>query len=553
MNTGKLLKTILPASLLLLAVMAWIAYRGTQINDSDVPTAQWLALEEAVTNKIQVLRQAVISGQGKAEDWGQLAQAFHAHGLLEQAAECYSRAQEGAPADYRWPYLRAVAVQQASPNLAIDLYKLTATLADNYLPLHIRLGRLLAEQQLPDQATAEFNAALALEPGNLHAQLGLAEIELAAGRLQVAQSMLEQILGENPTSAEAWRLQATLQSTTGKHSQAGQSLARAKRYREPTELSDPLIQAMLAGAVDTGAKLGQARRVLEQGRTGQAIEVIQGIIDTDPGYADAYAAMGDAQAMAQHWDRARWALERALDLGEQPPSTYLRLADVLQHLNQTGRAQDVLQRGTQAHPEDAGLALAAAESEWAEGRTGEAAASYRKVLQLDAGQAIAHHRLAQWMQDNGQPDQATAGWARALELQPDLAEARYALADAQIAKGLHAEAVATLLAGLELNASDTRCNMLLAWELATAPEESLRDGERALKLAQQVYAAEPGNARAADIYAAALAEAGQFAAAADIANKAMDLVGYVDQQDYADEIRRRRDAYIRSLPYRQPL
>jgi len=552
MNSGKLFTIVLPASLLLLAAVAWIAFSGSRFGETEVPSADWQTLEPPVSERIQALRQAVIGGKDSAEDWGRLAQAFHAHNLLEQAAACYAEAEAADPEDHRWPYLRAIAVQSSAPGLAEDLYARAAALAQSNAALYVRWARLLADQHRPDEATAKYREALALDAENPHAQLGLAELELAADHPQAARDLVEQVLAATPAFQQAWQFLAELHTAMGNPTLARRSLAQAKRYSQPLPLQDPLVSAMQAGAVDTGARLRQALRVLDLGRTSEAIELIQGIIDTEPGYAAAYAAMGDAQAAAGQWDRARWALERAMDLGAQPPSTYLRLAEVLERLNQSGRSQDVLNKGAAAHPDHAGLALAAAESQWAAGRSGEAAGLYRRVLELEPEQAIAHHRLAQWMQANGQPEQAIQGWARALDLQPELAEARYALAEAQIAKGLHPEAVATLIEGLELDAADARCNMLLAWELATAPDEALRDGDRAVRLGRDVYESEPGNPRAADIYAAALAEAGQFAAAADIANKAMDLVGYVDQQDYADEIRRRRDAYLRSIPYRQP-
>ena len=46
---------------------------------------------------------------------------------------------------------------------------------------------------------------------------------------------------------------------------------------------------------------------------------------------------------------------------------------------------------------------------------------------------------------------------------------------------------------------------------------------------------------------------GKVSNAAAAADKAMDVIGYLDRQDYAEEIRRRRDGYQRSQPYRQPL
>jgi len=419
--------------------------------------------------------------------------------------------------------------------------------------MQLRYAGLLQDLQRPAEAREHYQAALAANPGMPHALLGLARLDLSGGDTAAAEQAIEQVLAAAPELGQAWRLRAELLDARGQRQEARRSRAEAARRAEPPPPDDPVVSEMQAHAMDSGARLRQARRVLEQGRSGEAVGLIQEIIDLRPDYADAYAAMGEAQAALKQWDRARWALERALDLGRQPPATYLRLADTLNRLNQDARASSILRKGVAAHPDDADLALAAAQAEWEREQFAAAAELYRQVLALDPERAIAHHRLAQWAQRGGQSGQAVEGWRGALALEPGLAEARYALAEALIAQGNHPEAVDTLVTGLELDARDSRCSMLLAWELSTAPQDTLRDGARALQLGRAAYESEPGNPRAADVYAAALAESGQFARAVDIANKAMDLIGYLDRQDYAEEIRRRRDGYQRSQPYRQPM
>ncbi len=87
----------------------------------------------------------------------------------------------------------------------------------------------------------------------------------------------------------------------------------------------------------------------------------------------------------------------------------------------------------------------------------------------------------------------------------------------------------------------------LAWVLATAPEESVRDGKRAVKLAEQAMTQAGGRGRfIADTLAAAYAEAGKF----DYAIKFQKWVINQSPADSQDELRGRLELYLKGQPYR---
>jgi len=88
----------------------------------------------------------------------------------------------------------------------------------------------------------------------------------------------------------------------------------------------------------------------------------------------------------------------------------------------------------------------------------------------------------------------------------------------------------------------------IAWDLATNPDPKLRDGRRAVELAENAVAATnrkgPGFL---DTLAAAYAEAGQFTNAVRIEQEAMSLLTNVDEKlDYASRLK----LYEAGLPYR---
>ena len=87
----------------------------------------------------------------------------------------------------------------------------------------------------------------------------------------------------------------------------------------------------------------------------------------------------------------------------------------------------------------------------------------------------------------------------------------------------------------------------LAWVLATAPDESLRDGKRAVKLAKKAMRmAGPEAMWAADTLAAAFAEDGDFESATELQELVVKKSVYKHQLD----AQKRLDLYKQSKPYR---
>ncbi len=96
----------------------------------------------------------------------------------------------------------------------------------------------------------------------------------------------------------------------------------------------------------------------------------------------------------------------------------------------------------------------------------------------------------------------------------------------------------------------------IAWELATNPNASIRNGAEAVELAER--AAELSDRREPAILgtlAAAYAEAGRFVQALETARKAVELATQQDKQPLAESIKAKISLYQSQTPYRemQPL
>jgi tetratricopeptide (TPR) repeat protein len=121
-----------------------------------------------------------------------------------------------------------------------------------------------------------------------------------------------------------------------------------------------------------------------------------------------------------------------------------------------------------------------------------------------------------------------------------------------VQRGAHGEAVDRLRRGLERAPNSSRLALLLAWELATAPDAALRDPAEAEALSRRVAAAYPADARAADVLAAALAAQGRFDVAVPVAERALAAARAAGDRSLVPQIAARLTLYRRGEAYRQP-
>ena len=155
----------------------------------------------------------------------------------------------------------------------------------------------------------------------------------------------------------------------------------------------------------------------------------------------------------------------------------------------------------------------------------EGAAEFRKAVAANPNSVPALINLGAALTQTGDLKEAAEQFEQALRIDPDNLNAHYNLAvlllnDNQQAAIVHLEAV------LKINPNDLGARFLLARLLATSPQYELRDGARALKLAQLVYEA-TGTLQHGVLIATALAELGRCSEAAGWQRK---MIALAEQQ-----------------------
>ena len=187
-----------------------------------------------------------------------------------------------------------------------------------------------------------------------------------------------------------------------------------------------------------------------------------------------------------------------------------------------------------------------------EGRTDDAIVQYQKAIQFAPGIGQAHNNLGTALRLKGRLDEAVAQYQIALQIMPDNDAVHFNLARAFYQRGRLDQAIAQYAAVLEINPSDVETQNNLAWLLATAPQASLRDGAKALRLATQANQLSGGKSPVIlGTLAAALAETGQFSDATATAQQAVFLAREASQQVLAGQLNTQLESYKAGRPFRQ--
>jgi len=190
------------------------------------------------------------------------------------------------------------------------------------------------------------------------------------------------------------------------------------------------------------------------------------------------------------------------------------------------------------------------------GQLDEAAAEFRKVLELEPNYLQASKRayfgLGSVLVRKGQQEEAIKLFETVLKLDPGYGPAYNGIASALHRQGRLAEAIAEYERAVQLRPESAGILSNLAWMLATCADPSLRNGPRALELAQRADRfSGDANPRVLRSLAAAHAELGQSGQAAKTARRALELSLQDGESSFTRALRREISLFDAGRPYHE--
>ncbi len=245
-------------------------------------------------------------------------------------------------------------------------------------------------------------------------------------------------------------------------------------------------------------------------------------------------------------------LQTSLALDPNNAETQTNLGSVLTQLGRVNEALPFLQKAVELEPDLAaavhynlGCALLL------KGRANEAIAEFERALEIDSTYRPAETELGNALLQIGNAEDSLGHLERALAMSPEDVTAHSYLANTLLQLGRADEAMAHLQKVLQSNPRNPDVQKNMAWVLATWPEARVRDGTRAVALAEN--ANESTGRKDAIIettLAAAYAETGRFAEAITTAEEALRLAEETGNSAVAQLLRGQIALYRAGEPFR---
>jgi len=303
-------------------------------------------------------------------------------------------------------------------------------------------------------------------------------------------------------------------------------------------------------AADHHRRLQEGLGLVAEEKFDEAVEKFRAAVKKEPGFRRALLALGFALLEMGRNEEARPPLIEAIELDSRVPLAHIKLgmtflndgraAEAAPHF---ARALGIDRDSARAH-HNLGLALLQ------QGKLEPALREVHEAARLEPADPNIRVNLGWILQQAGNRDGAIAEYRKAIEIDPANVQGRVNLVPALTMQGRHAEALEQIEALYAGKPDELQFKLQLAWALATMPKDGLRDGRRAVALAEQVRKTTGDDPAILDALAAAYAEAGRFPDAVKTAARAIEVLKAKGVTN-VPELSRRLDAYRSGRPFRQ--
>ena len=377
---------------------------------------------------------------------------------------------------------------------------LTAYLETPGLPDSLRAEALILRARLQTgetKALADFDEAIRLAPANAGYRLVRARYLQGHRKYDQALEEVEQVLGQVPGDANALILQGEVFRELGKMDEAIESFNKATE--QAPQAASPFQSR------------GEIYR--EQEEYDKAIAEFDKVLELQPGVLMTLVHRAEAYLFAGQLEKALADVDLVLE--KQPSIAAHRIrSEVLAKMDRLDEAIEEMERVSEAMPQQPDLKMQLALYYLVDNQTQKAIEVYTDVINVDKENFLAFRSRG----------------------------------DAYLSIGQHAKAVADFEEALKREPKDIPVLNNLAWVLATSPDEEVRDGPRAIKLATQ--ACELSNYAKPHILstlAAAYAESGDFETAIKWSQKAVDM----EDPEHGEQLAHELASYQEKKPWRE--
>jgi tetratricopeptide (TPR) repeat protein len=368
------------------------------------------------------------AGDGGVPALADLAQLYQANGFLPDASKCYRGLMALQPENPRWPYhLAGMSADAGLLDEALRLWRQVAASTPSYLPAQLRIGDALLKLNRPDEAATAYTAVLQVDPENPYALLGLARLDLAAGRWEAARPRLETAAAKT-NGAIGGDLLVSVYEHLGDADKAAGLRSKAKSSGAYYEVPDPWTAEIYDYCYDDHQLTNLGGLTLQSGNTTLARHWLERAVAIAPRSMQANFQLGLLERQVGDPSKARGYLEACTRFAPDFTDGWAHLVDLLQSQGDPGSADRVLAEGLQRCPDSSGLHRLRAERLAAAGSLDQAITEYKEVTRLSPEVADSFVALAKLYFKSGRTEPGIESLHRALASEPEFPPAVATLA-----------------------------------------------------------------------------------------------------------------------------
>ena len=492
-----------------------------------------------------------------AAAFGELGQIYFLYDLADVARTCFESALELAGGDFRWHYYLGVLHRREGRfELADRELSRALELRPEDLPAFLHLGFVALEDNRLDDAGEAFRAVLARDEGSAAALYGAGQVAAARGEHEQAAERFRAALAADPGASAVHHPLGMALRRLGDLEGARHHLSQ--NQHAPVTFADPLIDglrellrgarvflragnhAMAAGALDQA--LGLYRKAVEadpedpltqynlgfalaaKGDRAGAMEQFRRTLELDPANRDAHYNLGLALVATERYAEAAGHFESAYRVDPRDHQAHLDWATALAATGDRQRATAELEALLAEDPTNWGALENLSVLYVNRGDLAGAVALLERLVASEPPpdrELAARRTAARLLGRLGRFEAAAAQLTEVVRAEPEDDEAHFGRAISLVLGESYGPARAALEESLGVRPENRALRHLLARLLAACPEAEVRDGQRAVTLAQAVFQAEPSLDHA-ETLAMALAEAGQTADASQLQRRVVE-------------------------------
>jgi tetratricopeptide (TPR) repeat protein len=490
----------------------------------EVPHPDLAALEPAVQDEMRAARENLDAyvdtpGLDDAElgrAYGEAGMLYHAYSLREAAEACYLNAASLSPRDPDWPYfLGKLRADAGETGKAVESFERSIELEPDDLPALIRLATVELDAGNPDRAEELLRRGQGVDPSSAAALFGLGKVAAARRDHEAAVGHFEAALRLDPDASEVHYPLGLAYRGLGRNEEAESWLAR--RGDRPVALADPRMDR-LAGLMG-GWRVHQNRgtQLFQQGLYAQALDELRQAEALAPNEAVVQTNLGSTLTMLGDLAGAREAFEKAVELDAGAVMAHFNLGTL------DARA----------------------------GNDAAAVAHYSASLATDPAHQRTLFNMANALRRLGRFEEAAERYRAVIEADPRNAQARLGEAFSLIRLHDYRNALQRLEEGAAALPENNRIHNALLRILAAAPEDDLRNGDRAVTGARVLLSRESSLDHVVTL-AMATAEVGAFDEAVEWQQQAIDAVRRAGRSQLLPELEENLRLYRSGEPCRTP-